>query len=282
MNRQSILTIFSKIVCLAGLILLFGTCTMPDIGSDRKLNTAEKLIETDLDGVEGLSGEIEDPAKGSNYRKGTTGFKPVTPPSISHYEQTFLDSGLLDIEEFIPGILVELKYSTTDNFLNYDIYGTLEKCYLRREAAAKLKRALELLQLDHPDLTLLVYDGARPHRVQYEMWEALDTPNKLNYLSPPDKGSVHNYGCAVDLTVADRDGNPLDMGTEFDFFGPLAQPKLEKRMLESGELSQEQYENRLILRKAMEGAGFFNIRTEWWHFNAFGSKTVKHRFTLIH
>lgn len=203
------------------------------------------------------------------------------PPPMSQYERTFIDSGLVDIEEFIPGILIDLKYSTTDNFLHFDVYGTLEKCYLRVEAAEKLKKALELLKKDHPELTLLVYDGARPHRVQYKMWEVLDVPNKLNYLSPPDKGSVHNYGCAVDLTVSDLEGNALDMGTDFDFFGPLAQPKLESKMLASGELSQEQYENRLILRKAMEGAGFFNIRTEWWHFNAFGSKTVKHRFTLI-
>ena len=203
------------------------------------------------------------------------------PPPMSQYERTFIDSGLVDIEEFIPGILIDLKYSTTDNFLHFDVYGTLEKCYLRVEAAEKLKKALELLKKDHPELTLLVYDGARPHRVQYKMWEVLDVPNKLNYLSPPDKGSVHNYGCAVDLTVSDLEGNALDMGTDFDFFGPLAQPKLESKMLTSGELSQEQYENRLILRKAMEGAGFFNIRTEWWHFNAFGSKTVKHRFTII-
>ncbi len=203
------------------------------------------------------------------------------PPPMSEYERTFLDSGLVDIAEFIPGILIELKYSTTDNFLNFDVYGNLEKCYLRIEAAEKLKKAQSLLQTEHPDLTLLVYDGARPHRVQYKMWEVLDVPNKLNYLSPPDKGSVHNYGCAVDLTVANLEGVALDMGTKFDFFGPLAQPKLESKMLASGELSQEQYENRLILRKAMEGAGFFNIRTEWWHFNAFGSKTVKHRFTII-
>ncbi len=203
------------------------------------------------------------------------------PPPMSEYEKTFIDSGLVDLQEFIPGILVDLKYSTTDNFVNVDLYGTLEKAYLRPEAAEKLKKAQALLQEAHPEYTLLVYDGARPHRVQYEMWEVLDVPNKLNYLSPPEKGSVHNYGCAVDLTVADKDGNALDMGTEFDFFGPLAQPKLEPQMLASGELSQEQYENRLILRKAMTGAGFYNIRTEWWHFNAFGSKTVKHRFNII-
>lgn len=207
--------------------------------------------------------------------------QPPPPPPISEYEQTFIDSGLVKIQSVLPEVLVDLKYSTTDNFLKYDVYGDLETGYLRQEALDKLKKAQELLKAEHPDYTLLVYDGARPHRVQFKMWEVLDVPNKRNYLSPPEKGSVHNYGCAVDLTVANAKGNALDMGTPFDFFGPLAQPKLETKFLASGELTQEQYDNRMILRKAMKGAGFYPIRTEWWHFNAFGSKTVKHRFSII-
>ena len=204
-----------------------------------------------------------------------------TTPAISEYEQTFIDSGLVDIQAFIPGIKIDLKYSTTDNFVHTDVYGDLEKCYLRVDAAEKLKKAQELLQEEHPGYSLLVFDGVRPHRVQYKMWEVLDVPNKRNYLSPPDKGSVHNYGCAVDLTVVDSLGEQLDMGTEFDYFGELAQPQLEAQMMAKGELTEEQHANRLILRNAMKKAGFHMIRTEWWHFNAFGSKTVKHRFNII-
>lgn len=203
------------------------------------------------------------------------------PPVISDYEQTFIDSGLVDIQEFIPGIQIDLKYSTTDNFVHTDVYGDLEKVYLRPEAAEKLKKAQELLQQEHPGYSLLVWDGVRPHRVQYKMWEVLDVPNKRNYLSPPDKGSVHNYGCAVDLGIVDSTGLLLDMGTPFDFFGELAQPKLEAQMLARGELSQAQLDNRLLLRRIMRSAGFYDIRTEWWHFNAFGSLTVKSRFSLI-
>ena len=204
-----------------------------------------------------------------------------TTPAISEYEQTFIDSGLVDIQEFIPGILVDLKYSTTDNFVHTDVYGDLEKCYLRPVAAEKLKKAQEFLQTEQPAYSLLVFDGVRPHRVQYKMWEVLDVPNKRNYLSPPEKGSVHNYGCAVDLTIADSLGQQLDMGTEFDFFGELAQPKLESVMVARGELTEEQLENRLLLRRVMQKAGFFPIRTEWWHFNALGSKTVKYRYNII-
>lgn len=204
-----------------------------------------------------------------------------TQARVPEFEQVFLDSGLVDIQEEIPGILVDLKYTTTDNFVNYDLYGDLERCFLRPEAAKKLKKAQEILQEKQPGYSLLVYDGARPHRVQFKMWEELDVPNKRNYLSPPEKGSVHNYGFAVDLTVADSTGTPLDMGTPFDFFGELAQPKLEAKMLADSLLNQEQLDNRLLLRETMQAAGFYPIRTEWWHFNGMGSKTVRSRYNII-
>jgi D-alanyl-D-alanine dipeptidase len=206
---------------------------------------------------------------------------PVTIEPVSEYEQTFMDSGLVEIEEFIPGILVELKYSTTDNFISSDVYGTLDNCYLRGEAATKLKKAQELLQGEKPGYLLLLYDCTRPHRVQQVMWDQLDIPYKRNYLAPPSEGSVHNYGCAVDLTVVDDLGVPLDMGTAFDFFGPLAQPQKETYMLASGQLTEAQLENRLLLRRTMRKAGFYDIRTEWWHFNAFSNKETKKRFSRI-
>ncbi|MEM7035544.1 MAG: M15 family metallopeptidase, partial [Bacteroidota bacterium] len=136
---------------------------------------------------------------------------PPPPKPMSEYERTMIDSGLINIQECIPGILIDLKYSTEDNFVHTDVYGDLETCYLREEAAEKLKKAQALLKEIHPDYSLLVYDGCRPHRVQAHMWEVLDVPYKRNYLAPPWEGSVHNYGCAVDLTVADSTGTALDM-----------------------------------------------------------------------
>ena len=203
------------------------------------------------------------------------------PKRISEYEQTFMDSGLVEIAEFVPGVQVELKYSTTDNFINSDVYGDLDLCYLRGEAAVKLKQAQELLQEEMPGYSLLLYDCTRPHRVQQVMWDQLDIPYKRNYLAPPSEGSVHNYGCAVDLTVVNELGEPLDMGTPFDFFGPLAQPQKEASMLASGKLTEEQHANRLLLRRTMRKAGFYDIRTEWWHFNAFSNKVTKRRFSRI-
>lgn len=207
--------------------------------------------------------------------------EPLPPEPISEYEQTFMDSGLVEIEEFIPGVKVELKYSTTDNFVDSDVYGTLNNCYLRGEAALKLKKAQSLLQEEMPGYSLLLYDCTRPHRVQQVMWDQLDIPYKRNYLAPPSEGSVHNYGCAVDLTVVNELGEPLDMGTPFDFFGPLAQPQKESAMLASGKLTEAQHANRLLLRRNMRKAGFYDIRTEWWHFNAFSNRETKRRFSRI-
>ena len=205
----------------------------------------------------------------------------TTPPPIGALEQTLIDSGLLDIQKEIPGIRVQLMYSTTDNFVHQDVYGDLERCYLRVEAVEKLKQAQSLLQAEHPGWSLLVYDGVRPHRIQTLMWEQLDIPFKRNYLAPPWEGSVHNYGCAVDLTIADEKGVPLDMGTPFDFFGKEAQPQLEALMLSQGKLTEAQIDNRKLLRSVMKRAGFYDIHTEWWHFNAVANATARQRFTRI-
>lgn len=224
---------------------------------------------------------VNRPIIGPEQRMDAAVAEPEQPQKMSEFEQMFRDSGLVDLEEYIPGILIDLKYTSTDNFVQTDVYGDLDKCFLRKEAAEKLKRAMEILHETHPNHNLLVFDGVRPFRVQQIMWDSLDMPFKRNYLSPPSQGSVHNYGCAVDLSIADSTGKEIDMGTEFDFFGPLAQPQLESQMLANGKLSQAQYQNRMLLRNSMKKAGFFDIKTEWWHFNAFGSSAVKRMFSRI-
>ena len=207
--------------------------------------------------------------------------EPPKPKPMSEFEKMFRDSGLVDLQEYIPGIHIDLKYTTRDNFVKADVYGDLEKCFMRPEAAEKLKKAQELLKEKHPGYSLLVFDGVRPFRVQQFMWDSLHIPNKRNYLAPPAEGSIHNYGCAVDLSIADSLGGQLDMGTPFDFFGELAQPQLEAKFLANGQLTKAQHANRLLLRDVMRRAGFSNIKTEWWHFNAFASSSVKAKFTRI-
>jgi len=196
-------------------------------------------------------------------------------------EKQLLDQGLVNIHSIAPDILVDLKYSTIDNFLDADTYGDLEDCYLQPEAAAKLAAAQRILTTKHPELTLLVYDGARPRSVQRKMWALVAGTTTEDYVANPDRGSVHNFGSAVDLTLASKAGMPLDMGTAFDYFGKLAQPRHEEYFLANGQLSDTQFENRKLLREVMTSAGFQSISIEWWHFNAVPVKVARSKYQII-
>lgn len=197
------------------------------------------------------------------------------------YEEKLRRMGFVDVQQLDSTIGVELKYARTTNFMHANVYGDLDKCYLRREAAVKLAAANALLKREHPRLTLLVVDGLRPRHVQRKMWRLVkDTPMR-GYVANPRWGSMHNYGCAVDVTVADSSGNRLDMGTPVDHFGPLAQPRLEETYLKRGKLTRQQIANRLILRNAMLSAGFHPLAIEWWHFNALPKDSVRRKYSIV-
>lgn len=203
---------------------------------------------------------------------------------VSELEKTLIDQGLVDIEKVIPGIKVELKYSTEDNFFGKDVYGDHVRCYLQPVVAEMLGKAQESLKKEYPNLTLLVYDGVRPLSVQQILWDSLDKPDSIKplYVSDPKIGGLHNFGVAVDLTIFDTEaGKPLDMGTTYDFFGYPAYPDRELQMLAEGKITRAQVANREILRKVMKGAGFTGIGSEWWHFNAFSRKEAGEKFALI-
>lgn len=203
-------------------------------------------------------------------------------------DETRLEAaGLVDVQTVDPTILVDLKYSTTDNFVKQDVYGCITRCFLQKETAEKLAKASRLLREQYPNLRLLVYDGARSRAVQRKLWAALPqyAPKlRENYVANPDEGSIHNYGCAVDLTVASpKKGGPepLDMGTGYDYFGDLAYPRKEAQMLKAGKLTRQQLENRQILRGVMQKSGFEPITSEWWHFNALSRKQAARRYGII-
>lgn len=196
-------------------------------------------------------------------------------------EKQLLGQGLVNIHSLAPDILVDLKYSTVDNFLGADTYGDLENCYLQPKAARMLKTAQNILKKSHPELSLLVYDGARPRSIQRKMWTLVVNTPSQKYVANPERGSVHNFGSAVDLTLASVDGIPLDMGTAFDYFGKLAQPRYEQQFLKEKKLSPEQIKNRTLLRDVMTQAGFQSINIEWWHFNAVPVKTARSDYQII-
>jgi D-alanyl-D-alanine dipeptidase len=198
-------------------------------------------------------------------------------------EKHLIRSGLVDIQKVIPRILIDLRYSDTNNFMHTDVYGDLERIYLQPDVAEKLKVAQEYLQSQDSTLTLLVFDGVRPRSVQQIMWDTVDIPinERGKFVSNPKNGSLHNYGAAVDITIAKLNGEELDMGTPYDDASPLSYPTMEATYLEKGELNKEQIANRKLLRAALSKGGFWNIQTEWWHFNSCNREQAKRKYEII-
>lgn len=204
-------------------------------------------------------------------------------PTYGALEQKLRGAGLVNIQEVDATILVDLKYSSMDNFSGIDLYEVLEHCYLQQKPAEMLAMAQKLLKKKRPDYSLLVYDGARPLHIQQKLWDTLDMPilEKKSYVADPKIGSIHNYGSAVDVTIALGNGIPIDMGTPYDFFGALAHPAKESEMLQKGLLNKQQIENRELLREVMMKAGFTPIKYEWWHFNAVSRARAQEIYKII-
>jgi D-alanyl-D-alanine dipeptidase len=200
---------------------------------------------------------------------------------VGGLDREMMAKGLTDIQSLDSEIRVELKYATTDNFLHADVYGDLEHCYLQKAVAEKLVAAQKALRKQKDGWSLLLYDCVRPRRVQLRMWNLVKGTEQQRYVAPPRSGSIHNYGAAVDLTIVDAAGQPLDMGTPYDFFGDLAQPQYEAKFLKEGKLSPAQIENRRLLRQVMRATGFISRLDEWWHFNGFWKEEIEARYQII-
>lgn len=196
-------------------------------------------------------------------------------------ERRLLDHGLVDVQTVDPLLLVDLKYARNDNFMGENVYGGLRKGYLHPEPAEKLGKAHALLKERDPDLGLLLVDGVRPRSVQWRMWEFVRNTPMQPYVADPARGSMHNFGAAVDVTIVKAGGVRLDMGTGVDHFGVLAQPREEKRLLMKGRLTAEQVANRRLLREVMLGAGFRPLSIEWWHFDALAKDEARRRYAII-
>lgn len=205
------------------------------------------------------------------------------PITYTDIESHLIKMGLVNIKDLEPSIKVDLRYSTTNNFMNTDVYGDWENAYLQPDVAEKLVLAQMLLKSKFPNYSLLILDAARPVSVQQKMWKMLDMPSaeKTKYLSNPQNGSLHNYGAAVDLTIVNEFGEELDMGTPYDFFGEEAHPAKEMQMLLEGKLTEEQIKNRKLLRDVMQKAGFSQLPTEWWHFNSCSRPAAMQKYPII-
>lgn len=181
----------------------------------------------------------------------------------------FIDAGLCDVQQKNNTLKVQLRYATNDNFAHKSLYGPLNKCFLHPQAAAKLQKAQDILQQQHPNYSLLLLDCARPHAIQKKMWDIVKNTPQRKYIAPPSTRSMHNYGMAVDITIVDVANNvELDMGTPYDYFGPKAQPRYEQQFLKEKQLTSQHLQNRHLLKNVMKQAGFRPILLEWWHFEA--------------
>jgi D-alanyl-D-alanine dipeptidase len=203
----------------------------------------------------------------------------------SPFETSMLAQGLVNIQTLDPTVLVDLKYSSEDNFFGEDVYGDFNKGFLQKKPAEELVKASGYLKTIDPNLRLLIYDATRPHSIQNVLWDKLDSlppKRRKDFVADPAMGSIHSYGCAVDLTLFDMSKQePLDMGTKYDFFGDLAYPRLENKMLKEGKLSEKQISNRLLLRGIMKKFGYKAITSEWWHFNFYSRAKAKELFRVI-
>jgi D-alanyl-D-alanine dipeptidase len=176
---------------------------------------------------------------------------------------------------------VELRYATPGNFVGRDLYSPIDCAWLHVDAAAALENAAAWLAQRRPDHRLLVLDALRPQSVQQQLWDALQGTDLLGYIAEPQRGSIHSFGMAVDVTIIDGEGRELDMGTGFDDLSERSHPALETQLLARGELTAQQVANRQLLRDAMFQAGWVGINSEWWHFDCGDRIAVRRDFARV-
>jgi len=201
-----------------------------------------------------------------------------TPPKV-------LPEGLVDVQQINAAIQIDLKYTTTDNFLRERLYTSLQKAYLQKDVALRLSEVQKELSRKYPGYQLLIYDAVRPVSVQEKMWKALDSlpvKERIKFVSNPKNLSLHNMGAAIDLTILNANGVALDMGAGFDDIRKIAYPCLEDSFLKVGQLTPLQVQNRKILRSAMLMQGFRQLPTEWWHFNACSREEAKRKYKVLY
>ncbi|HSN08180.1 MAG TPA: M15 family metallopeptidase [Hanamia sp.] len=164
-------------------------------------------------------------------------------------------NNMINLQNFIPSIKLDLKYATTQNFMHQKLYPPIKNTFLRKPAAVNLKKVVE--ELKKQNLSVKIFDAYRPYSITEKMWEKVKDDR---YAADPAKGSGHNRGTAVDLTLVDlKTGKELPMGTGFDNFSDTAHPDFKG-------LPEEVIKNRNLLKRVMEENGFKQLSTEWWHF----------------
>jgi zinc D-Ala-D-Ala dipeptidase len=176
--------------------------------------------------------------------------------------QEINDTSFVNIKDYSKDFILDMKYATTDNFLKTKVYDC-ESCFLRLKTVKALIAANKTFI--KKGYRIKLFDCYRPLDVQKKMWAIVSNPD---YVANPAKGSIHNRGGAIDMTLVNKKGKELDMGTDFDFFGSESSHNYLK-------FSKEILNNRKFLKKIMLKNHFESFDSEWWHYNLEGSKKDK-------
>ena len=164
---------------------------------------------------------------------------------------------LVNLKKFIPGVNLNLKYATPNNFTNKRLYKKATTTYLRYDAAMALLEVQKYL--NNQGMAIKIFDAYRPYAVTKLMWDLI---HDERYVANPKSGSGHNKGTSVDLTIVKMDsGKELDMGTGFDNFTELAHHS------HTPNFDSTIKANRNLLKSTMEKFGFKILDTEWWHYS---------------
>ena len=197
-------------------------------------------------------------------------------------EEIFIRAGLVDVHQMDETIQVDLVNSDPrKNYFREDFYSGLKTAYLQKEVAAKLAKAQDGLKRRHSEYSLLILDAARPRSVSKRMYDKMKGTRFEKFVANPARGSMHNYGIAVDITIVDGRGKELDMGftpfrkSRLELCAMFAMKKLGKK------LSPRQRDNRKLLADVMTGAGFLPLSFEWWHFNGMPKSEARARYHII-
>jgi zinc D-Ala-D-Ala dipeptidase len=172
----------------------------------------------------------------------------------SQQEGVISDTTFVNLKEYSADFVYDMKYATEDNFLKAKVYDCAE-CFLRLQTVKALVKANTKFM--RKGYRIQLFDCYRPLDIQKRMWQIVSNPE---YVADPAKGSIHNRGGAVDISLVDTNGKALDMGTPFDFFGPEASHNFDN-------LPDEVKKNRLFLKRIMQQNGFISFDSEWWHYN---------------
>lgn len=163
---------------------------------------------------------------------------------------------MVDIKKIIPTIIIDLRYSGKNNFMHARLYPPIHTAYMREKAALQLDSVQQVLKRN--GLGIKIFDAYRPYSVTEKMWLLVQDDR---YAADPKKGSGHNRGVAVDLTLVDlKTKKEVEMGTGFDNFSDTAHHEFKQ-------LAEFVIQNRLLLKSVMEKFGFKALDTEWWHYS---------------